>query len=250
MPMSTRAPLNSIPTGPDKAPFVHRLFSQVAPTYDLLNRVLSAGQDRGWRRAAARRANLNPGDRALDVATGTGDLARELKSIVGAEGLVVGLDFCRPMLTLAIERNRLAHADVPYVEGDAMNLPFGDNTFNASTIAFGARNVIDLPRLFREMTRVARPNGRVVCLEISRPVMPGLKQAFHLYFSRILPWIARLFHSRRSNYAYLPASLAIFPERDEVARMMSSAGLCDVTVTNLAGGIVAVFTGRKPETEG
>ena len=250
MPMSTRAPIDYIPTGPDKAPFVHRLFSQVAPTYDLLNRVLSVGQDRGWRRAAARLANLNPGDRALDIATGTGDLARDLHQIVGAEGLVVGLDFCRPMLALAAERNRNERADVPYVEGDAMNLPFGENIFNASTIAFGARNVIDLPLLFREMTRVVRPNGRVVCLEISRPVMPGLKQAFHLYFSGILPWVARLFHSRRSNYAYLPASLAIFPEREEVIRMMSSAGLCDVAVTNLTGGIVAVFTGRKPERAG
>lgn len=238
-------PIVEIPKGEAKAHFVHDLFSQVAPTYDLLNRVLSFGQDRMWRRVAAREAALRPGDVALDVATGTGDLARELLRYVGPRGSVVGVDFCLPMLDLGEARNQAVRAPISMVEGDALRLPFSSNTFSASTIAFGTRNVVDLLDCFREMTRVVRPGGKVVCLEIATPTWPPFRTVYQTYFHKMLPNMARLVHPSRRNYAYLPASVAAFVSRQELAEIMRQAGLTDVRVTNLTGGIVAIHTGTK-----
>jgi demethylmenaquinone methyltransferase/2-methoxy-6-polyprenyl-1,4-benzoquinol methylase len=244
--MSVPAPAIQIPEGQAKARFVHRLFSQVAPTYDLLNRTLSLGQDQMWRRVAAREAALHPGDRALDVATGTGDLARELLRYTGTHGMVVGTDFCLPMLDLGRKRNMELRAPVPMVEGDAMNLPFPTDAFDASTIAFGTRNVMDLERCFREMTRVVKPGGRVVCLELARPLCPPFRALYFIYFNKMLPFLARFVHPSKRNYAYLPASLAAFVDRQELQDVMCRAGLADVRVVNLTGGIVAIHVGIKP----
>lgn len=238
-------PIMDIPEGDEKAAFVHRLFSQVAPTYDLLNRTLSMGQDQMWRRVAAREARLSPGDSALDVATGTGDLARELLRYTGAEGRVVGSDFCKPMLDLGVKRNRELRAPIEMVEADALDLPFPDNTFDAVTIAFGTRNVADLPKCFREMTRVAKPGGRVVCLELARPTWPPFRALYFAYFNRILPTAARFVHPEKRNYAYLPASLAAFVNRAELADIMRAAGLENIRIVNLTGGIVAIHVGTK-----
>jgi demethylmenaquinone methyltransferase/2-methoxy-6-polyprenyl-1,4-benzoquinol methylase len=235
-----------IPTGDEKAAFVHRLFSQVAPTYDILNRTLSMGQDQMWRRVAAREAGLKPGDAALDVATGTGDLARELLRYVGLEGRVTGADFCKPMLDLGEKRNRDLRAPIEMVEADALHLPFADNTFDAVTIAFGTRNVADLSLCFREMTRVAKPGGRVVCLELARPLWPPFRSLYLAYFNRVLPGAARFIHPNKRNYAYLPASLAAFVDREELADIMRAAGLENIHVVNLTGGIVAIHVGTKP----
>lgn len=244
--MSVPAPVIDIPEGQEKARFVHGLFSQIAPTYDLLNRTLSMGQDQHWRRVAAREANLKPGDKALDVATGTGDLARELLRHTGIQGMVIGTDFCLPMLELGSKRNAELRAPIPMIEGDAMNLPFPDDAFDASTIAFGTRNVMDLQRCFVEMTRVVRPGGRVVCLELARPLWPPFRALYFVYFNKMLPSFARLVHPRKRNYAYLPASLAAFVDRDGLSDVMRTAGLADVYVVNLTGGIVAIHVGTKP----
>lgn len=244
--LRTPASRVDIPHGEAKARFVHDLFSQVAPTYDLLNRLLSFGQDRRWRRVAARQAGLSPGGKALDVATGTGDLARELLRHVGESGRVVGVDFCRPMLDIGIRRNQALGARVEMVEGDAQALPFDDASFDAATIAFGTRNVTDLRRTFEEMARVVRPGGRVVCLEIARPLWPPLRAAFDLYFAHVLPTLARLVHPNRRNYAYLPASLAAFVSREELAGIMAEAGLRNIRILNPSGGIVAIHVGSVP----
>lgn len=244
--MSVTAPVIDIPEGREKARFVHGLFSQIAPTYDLLNRTLSMGQDQHWRRVAAREANLKPGGKALDVATGTGDLARELLRHTGVQGLVVGTDFCLPMLELGRKRNQELRAPVPMIEGDAMDLPFADSAFDASTIAFGTRNVMDLKRCFVEMTRVVRPGGRVVCLELARPIWPPFRALYFVYFNKMLPTMARMVHPRKRNYAYLPASLAAFVDRDGLSDIMRSAGLTDIRIVNLTGGIVAIHVGTKP----
>ncbi|HEY3265503.1 MAG TPA: bifunctional demethylmenaquinone methyltransferase/2-methoxy-6-polyprenyl-1,4-benzoquinol methylase UbiE [Armatimonadota bacterium] len=241
------APVINIPQGDEKAAFVHKLFTQVAPTYDLLNRTLSVGQDRMWRRVAARLANLHPGESALDVATGTGDLAREMLRYVGTQGRVVGLDFCAAMLDLGRERNGDLRAPIEMVEGDAMALPFPDGAFNAAAIAFGTRNVVDLNRTFSEMARVVKPGGRVVCLELARPLWPPFRALYFTYFNRILPSAARMVHPEKRNYAYLPASLAAFVDRQELADIMIGAGLVDVRVVNLTGGIVAIHVGAVPE---
>jgi demethylmenaquinone methyltransferase/2-methoxy-6-polyprenyl-1,4-benzoquinol methylase len=235
-----------IPEGDAKAAFVHRLFSQVAPTYDLLNRTLSMGQDQMWRRVAAREAHLEPGGCALDVATGTGDLARELLRYVGLEGRVTGADFCRPMLDLGVKRNEELRAPIEMVEADALHLPFADNAFDAVTIAFGTRNVADLSLCFREMARVAKPGGRVVSLELARPLWPPFRRLYLTYFNRVLPGAARFIHPNKRNYAYLPATLAAFVDREELANIMRGAGLEDIRVVNLTGGIVAIHVGVKP----
>lgn len=244
--MSVPAPVIDIPEGQEKARFVHGLFSQIAPTYDLLNRTLSMGQDQHWRRVAAREANLKPGGKALDVATGTGDLARELLRHTGLQGLVVGTDFCLPMLELGRKRNIALCAPIPMVEGDAMDLPFSDGAFDASTIAFGTRNVMDLKRCFVEMTRVVRPGGRVVCLELAKPLWPPFRAMYFVYFNKMLPSMARLVHPSKRNYAYLPASLAAFVDRDGLSEIMRSAGLTGIRIVNLTGGIVAIHVGTKP----
>jgi demethylmenaquinone methyltransferase/2-methoxy-6-polyprenyl-1,4-benzoquinol methylase len=244
------APVFDIPEGQEKARFVHTLFSQVAPTYDLLNRTLSMGQDRMWRRVAAREAALKPGDSALDVATGTGDLARELLRYTGAQGHIVGVDFCLPMLAIGRKHNAHLRAPIEMVEGDAMDLPFESAIFHASTIAFGTRNVVDLLQCFREMARVVRPGGRVVCLELARPLWPPFRALYYFYFNRMLPSLARLVHPRKRNYAYLPASLAAFVDREELSDIMREAGLKDVRVVNLTGGIVAIHVGIKPPVSG
>lgn len=238
-------PVLNIPEGEEKAAFVHKLFSQVAPTYDLLNRTLSMGQDQMWRRVAAREARLLPGDSALDVATGTGDLARELLRHVGAEGRVVGADFCKPMLDLGVKRNQELRAPIEMVEADALALPFPDNSFDAVSIAFGTRNVADLAKCFREMARVAKPGGRVVCLELARPLWPPFRALYFGYFNRVLPNAARFVHPDKRHYAYLPASLAAFVDREELADIMRAAGLEDIRIVNRTGGIVAIHVGTK-----
>src|SRR5689334_14685815 len=170
------------------------MFGRIAARYDLLNRLLSLGLDGRWRKFAADQARLRPGDSALDVASGTGDLAFELARRVGWAGRVVGLDLTREMLVLGrakvVARKEQRRLDLH--EGDAMNLPYQDNAFRAATMAFGGRNVPDLTGAFREMTRVISPGGRVVFLELNRPKTPGFRQLFDFYFHTFSPLVGGL----------------------------------------------------------
>jgi len=226
------------------------LFAAVAPTYDLLNDLLSLGLHRRWRRRAAELAMLGPGGRALDVCAGTGDFARVLAEIVGPSGTVVGVDFCEPMLRLGLRKlllprrgNRSRACTPLLVLGDALSLPFPDATFDAATVAFGMRNVHNLHKAFSEMARVVKPGGRVVCLELARPHNRLLSVPYYVYFRKLLPRIGQLVHGRLENYAYLPQSLARFPDRAQLAQIMREAGLQDIQVLDLTGGIVAVHCG-------
>ncbi|HEX5139719.1 MAG TPA: ubiquinone/menaquinone biosynthesis methyltransferase, partial [Dehalococcoidia bacterium] len=162
---------------------VAAMFDRIAKRYDLMNRLLSLGMDGGWRRMATKLCNLEPGDRALDIASGTGDLAFEMAKKVGNTGFVVGLDISREMLLLGHHKSLQRHEKrVDHQEGDAMHLPYGDNTFRAATMAFGGRNVPDLTGAFAEMTRVLKPGGRVVFLELNRPTLFGFRHLFDFYF--------------------------------------------------------------------
>jgi demethylmenaquinone methyltransferase/2-methoxy-6-polyprenyl-1,4-benzoquinol methylase len=216
----------------------------------LLNTVLSFGLHHLWRRRAADLACLTPGDIALDVCTGTGDFALELCRRVGPQGAVVGVDFCEPMLQVGLRKHQMrpgANRCAPIlVLADAMQLPFPDNQFSAATVGFGVRNVEDIQRAFAELARVVRPGGKVVCLELARPRGKLFRALYAVYFKGVLPWIGKLIHGRRESYAYLPESLARFPERDELAAIMRRAGLADVSVLDLTAGIVAVHSGRVP----
>ena len=213
---------------------VRAMFDRIAPVYDLMNRVMTAGLDGRWRRLTAE-AVVRPGDRVLDACCGTGDLA------LGAEragGRVVGLDFSERML----ERARRKSATVEWVRGDLLELPFEDGSFDAATVGFGVRNVADLERSLRELRRVLRPGGRLGILEITSPRGP-LKVFYRLWFDRIVPLVGKLLRGG-SAYTYLPASVRRFPGPEELAALLERAGFGEVSFRLLAGGIVALHEGE------
>jgi len=214
------------------------MFDRIASVYDLLNSVMSVGLHHRWRERAADLAAVGPGDRVLDVATGTGDLAIELSRRVGAAGEVVGSDFSEAMLELA----RQKAPELRFEHGNALALPYDDDTFDAATVGFGARNFSDLPQGLREMARVVRPGGRVVILEITTPERPPLSWFFRLWFDRVVPQLGR-FAGDPDAYTYLPSSVRRFPNARGLAAAMSAVGLVDVRWLLTAGGIIAIHAG-------
>ena len=220
---------------------VRAMFDRIAPRYDLLNRAMTAGLDGRWRQAAAAAADVAAGDRALDVCTGTGDLALALADRVTASGEVVGVDFAERMLERA-RRKAEGRPGVRFEAADALALPFGDDAFDAATVAFGIRNVDDLDRGIAEMTRVDRPGGRVVILEITTPAR--MRPFYEFWFDRVVPRLGRVLGRDGAAYAYLPASVRRFPGPPELAARMAAAGLRDVRWRPLAFGIVAIHHGR------
>jgi demethylmenaquinone methyltransferase / 2-methoxy-6-polyprenyl-1,4-benzoquinol methylase len=216
---------------------VRAMFDRIARVYDRMNSVMTAGMHHRWRERAADLARVGPGDRALDVATGTGDLAIELRRR-GAE--VVGMDFSERMLELA----RQKAPDVRFEQGNALELPYADGAFDAATVGFGARNFADLGRGLREMARVVRPGGRVVVLEITTPQRPPLSWFFRLWFDRIVPGLGRL-AGDPDAYTYLPSSVRRFPGPEELAGELVAAGLEDVRWVLTAGGIIAIHGGAR-----
>jgi demethylmenaquinone methyltransferase/2-methoxy-6-polyprenyl-1,4-benzoquinol methylase len=225
---------------------VAAMFGRIAGRYDLLNRLLSLGMDGGWRRRAAKQAGLRPGDRALDVASGTGDLAFALAKGVGVSGSVVGVDITREMLVIGHKKSlQRGDSRVDQHEGDAMSLPYRDNSFQAATMAFGGRNVPDLTGAFAEMTRVIAPGGRVVFLELSRPSLWGFRHVFDFYFHTFSPLVGGLVSGDKAAYEYLPRSVDRFESVEDVTSCMRSAGLVDVQVKKLMFGVANVHTGSK-----
>jgi demethylmenaquinone methyltransferase / 2-methoxy-6-polyprenyl-1,4-benzoquinol methylase len=228
-------------------PQVRAMFDRIAGLYDRMNTVMTAGLHHEWRRRAADLAALSPGGRALDVATGTGDLALELASRVGAGGEVVGVDFAERMLELARGKagdRALGGAGVRFETGNALALEYPDGAFDAATVGFGARNFSDLDRGLSEMARVVRPGGRVVVLEITTPRRPPLSTFFGLWFDRIVPELGRLVDSQA--YSYLPSSVRRFPGPEELAARMWAQGLREVSYVLTAGGIIALHVGTIP----
>jgi len=221
------------------------MFDRVAARYDVLNSVMTAGLHHRWRERAADRAELAPGDTALDVCCGTGDLALELARRVAPDGRVVGCDFSEPMLDLA--REKAAAAGVPgarFEWADALQLPYDAGRFDAVTVGFGARNLADLDRGLREMARVLRPGGRLVILEITQPRRPPLSTFYSLWFDRVVPVLGNLSGDPEA-YAYLPESVRSFPGPRALAAKMGAAGLERIRCTVLAGGIIAIHSGAR-----
>jgi len=222
-------------------PQVEAMFDRIARVYDRMNSVMTVGMHHRWRERAADLARVGPGDRALDVATGTGDLAVELAERVGPGGEVVGLDFSETMLELA---RRKAPA-IRFEAGNALELPYADGEFAAATVGFGARNFSDLGRGLSEMVRVTRPGGRVVVLEITSPRRPPLSWFFRVWFDRAVPALGRL-AGDPDAYEYLPSSVRRFPGPRGLAAEMARAGLEDVRYVLTAGGIIAIHSGTVP----
>jgi demethylmenaquinone methyltransferase/2-methoxy-6-polyprenyl-1,4-benzoquinol methylase len=210
------------------------MFDRIAPVYDAMNRVMTAGLDVRWRRLAAAEV-VCPGDRVLDAACGTGDFA--VACLDAGAGAVVGVDFSERML----ERARRKAAEVEWVHADLLVLPFESGSFDAATIGFGARNLADLERGLRELRRVLRPGGRLAILELTRP-RGALRPFFSLWFDRLVPLAGKALPGGAA-YSYLPASVKRFPPAEELAALMGDAGFADVRFRLLAGSIVALHTG-------
>ncbi len=212
------------------------MFDRIAPVYDFMNRVMTMGLDRRWRRLAAR-AVVRPGDGVLDACCGTGDLALAAQE---AGGEVVGVDFSERMLV----RARRKSAEIDWVRGDALALPFADGAFDAATVGFGIRNLADLEAGLRELARVLKPEGRLACLEITRP-RGALRPFFHVWFDGLVPLAGKLLPGGAA-YTYLPASVRRFPGPEDLAAAMERSGFAAVSWHLLGGGIVALHVGTRP----
>jgi demethylmenaquinone methyltransferase/2-methoxy-6-polyprenyl-1,4-benzoquinol methylase len=231
----------------DHARRVREMFATIAGRYDLLNHLLSGNIDKRWRRSVANTllATLSePEARVLDVACGTGDLSLTLSETGPAQ--VVGVDFCRPMLDIAAAKAARSGERVPFIEGDALALPFRDGSFEVATIAFGLRNLSSVESGFKELLRVLKPGGRVAVLEFSKPSAPVLRWLFRVYFTKLLPLFGGWVSGSKSAYQYLPESVARFPDQRELTFLMQEAGFEEINFQNLTGGIAALHLGTRP----
>lgn len=232
----------------DKPTYVRGMFDRISRVYDLMNRVMTGGMDRRWRDFAARLVALGPGEQALDVGTGTADMAIALTRRGPADTHVVGVDFSEGMLAIGREKiARLGLADrVELRRGDGQRLDFADSAFDAVCSAWVVRNLADIPAGFREMRRVTRPGGRVVCLEMSHPYNPIFNWGFHLYFDRLVPLLGKAIGKSFDAYSYLPSSVVSHPDAPTLRRIMEDAGWRDVRYYYLMGGVVAAHVGVNP----
>jgi demethylmenaquinone methyltransferase/2-methoxy-6-polyprenyl-1,4-benzoquinol methylase len=237
--------LASSQTGRLEAAQVQAMFDRIAGVYDLMNSAMTAGLHHRWRERAVDLARVGSGNRVLDVATGTGDLALELARRVAPDGSVLGSDFSEGMLDRA-RAKASTHQELsvsPRFEwADALELPYPDDSFDAATVGFGARNFSDLGRGLAEMARVVRPGGRVVVLEITTPRRPPLSLFYRVWFERIVPSLGRLAGDSEA-YTYLPNSVKRFPGPNELAALMQRTGLGEITYVLTAGGIIAIHAG-------
>lgn len=238
--------------GGDKASYVKETFNAIAKRYDSMNSIMSFGLDKRWRRLAVERVGAKPGMRMLDVCCGTGQLSLELCKAVRPQGTVTGLDFSPNMLEIAQEA--LAKCSDPdliqFMQGNALELPFPDQSFDGATVGWGLRNLPDLRQGIREMVRVVKPGGKVVSLDMGKPSFPVFKEVYWVYFEKIVPLLGKIWAKKAGAYQYLHDSAREFPGQRELAGIFKECGLEDTKFDNLAGGVVAVVVGRKPMASG
>ena len=231
--------------GDAKREYVQRIFSQIAPRYDLLNHLLSFNIDKAWRRRAIAELRWERAPRGtyVDLCAGTLDVAAELSARPGFKGHVVGADFAEPMLRAG--RGKSPASIVAPVVADALDLPLPDDSAAGAIVAFGIRNVTDLDRALREIHRVLEPDARFVILEFTTPRSPVVRAAYHLYFHHVLPRIGAVVSGHRTAYAYLPRSVANFPIEERLAERFRMAGFADVQWRTLTLGVAAIHSGMK-----
>jgi len=228
---------------------IRRMFGHIAPSYDFLNHLLSLNVDHWWRRKTTQLVPPEGGAPILDLCTGTGDLALAYDRAAGGQAPIVGADFCPEMLRLAEQKaSRLkASGRIRFVEADAQHLPFANDEFQITTVAFGLRNVTDTDRGIAEMVRVTRPGGKVAILEFSQPRGPMFGRLYRFYFRYVLPLVGQVISRSRDNaYRYLPASVLEFPDGDALAERLRRHGLIDVHFHPLTLGIATLYVGAKP----
>lgn len=225
---------------------VHHVFEKIYKKYDSMNSIISFKRHKSWRKDVMKHMQVIKGSTALDVCCGTGDWAIALANDVGPGGQVIGLDFSENMLSVANEKKEtLQLNNVKFIHGNAMELPFADNSFDYVTIGFGLRNVPDYQVVLEELYRVVKPNGRVVCLETSQPTMFGYRQLYYFYFKFIMPLIGKLFAKSYEEYAWLHESAKDFPNKKQLKQMFLQAGFSKVNVKSYTGGVAAMHMGFK-----
>lgn len=237
--------MSVLPAPDEKATYVERMFARIAPRYDRVNRAMTFGMDQSWRRQVVELVAPPVGGTALDVGTGTGDFLPELAAWT-RDGIVVGVDFTLPMMQAGQPKLAgLGPHRAAFVGGDALRLPFPDETFDAITTGFVMRNVTDIGQAFREMYRVARPGAVIACLEVARPRNPLVRLGHRLYFEGLVPWIGQLLGGDRRAYTYLPQSARAFPPPDALATIMREAGWRHVSYRLTGLGAVAIHVGAR-----
>ena len=231
---------------PVKRSYVQRIFSEIAPRYDLLNRLLSGGIDRSWRRAAiaALGVDRRPAGTYVDLCAGTLDVGAAIAALRGFQGFVVAADFAEPMLRAG--RGKAPAAALSPVVADALTLPVAGGSCDGAVVAFGIRNVVDMPAAFREVLRVLTPGARFVILEFSTPRLAIIRWTYNLYSRRVLPLVGALISGHPTAYRYLPDSIAQFPSAETLMAMMSDAGFVNVSAARLTFGVAALHVGEKP----
>ncbi|TYR82586.1 demethylmenaquinone methyltransferase [Priestia megaterium] len=225
---------------------VHGVFEKIYKNYDQMNSVISFQRHKAWRKDTMKRMNVQPGTTSLDVCCGTADWTLAMAQAVGEQGKAIGLDFSQNMLKIGNEKvAKSPFLNIELIHGNAMALPFEDNSFDYITIGFGLRNVPDYMKALKEMYRVVKPGGKVVCLETSQPTMIGYRQAYLLYFKYIMPAIGKLIAKSYNEYSWLQESARDFPGSKELASMFKEAGFKDVEVKTYTGGVAAMHLGYK-----
>lgn len=225
---------------------VHHVFEKIYEKYDSMNSIISFRRHNAWRKDTMKQMNINKDSRALDVCCGTGDWAISIAEEVGNKGEVIGLDFSKNMLSIASEKKeQLNLENLELVHGNAMELPFDDNSFDYVTIGFGLRNVPDYLTVLKELHRVVKPNGKVVCLETSQPTLIGFKQLYYLYFRFIMPLFGRIFAKSYDEYAWLHESAKDFPDKHGLKDLFIEAGFSKVKIKSYTGGVAAMHMGIK-----
>ncbi|WP_413380482.1 demethylmenaquinone methyltransferase [Alkalihalobacillus sp. 1P02AB] len=226
---------------------VHQVFESIYKRYDVMNSVISFQRHKSWRKSTMKKMDVQKGQQALDVCCGTGDWTIALAQAVGSTGHVEGLDFSQNMLKVGQEKvDNLKLKQVNLVHGNAMELPYEDNQFDYVTIGFGLRNVPDYTQVLKEMYRVVKPGGKVVCLETSQPTIPGFKQLYFFYFGYIMPVFGKLFAKSYQEYSWLNESTKNFPGREQLKQMFFDVGFKPVEVKAFTGGVAAMHLGIKP----
>ncbi|WP_044749067.1 demethylmenaquinone methyltransferase [Bacillus alveayuensis] len=227
---------------------VHKVFETIYKHYDRMNSVISFKRHVAWRKETMKRMNVRPGSECLDVCCGTADWTIALAHAAGKNGKVIGLDFSKNMLSIGEQKVKEQNLEnVELIWGNAMELPFEDNRFDYVTIGFGLRNVPDYMQVLKEMYRVTKPGGKVVCLETSQPTMIGFRQLYLFYFRYIMPLFGKLFAKSYEEYSWLQESARDFPGMKELKKMFEQAGLIDVEVKAFTGGVAAMHLGYKPK---
>ncbi|WP_145471199.1 demethylmenaquinone methyltransferase [Staphylococcus pettenkoferi] len=223
---------------------VHHVFQNISGKYDRLNNIISFEQHKLWRKSVMKEMNVKKGSKALDVCCGTADWTIALSKAVGPTGEVTGLDFSENMLEVGKKKTK-DMTNIHLVHGDAMNLPFDDNEFDYVTIGFGLRNVPDYLATLKELHRVLKPGGKVVCLETSQPTAPGFKQLYKLYFKFVMPIFGKFFAKSKDEYEWLQQSTFDFPDKEKLKRLFSQAGFSHIKIRSFTGGVAAMHLGYK-----